>query len=542
MQAIDHDRLTRWTPVLSVSDLPAGARRVVKTDCGKQIALFRLTDGALRACNNRCPHEGYPLVEGDLAEGGGAVGACRLTCNWHNWKFDLETGATLIGGDALRVYPAREREGEIELDLADPPPAAAQAKALDAMVAGFDRHEYDRIAREIARLQRAGGDPLEALRRAVRETADRLEFGATHALPASADWLRLAAAQAAEAPDRRLVAVLEGVGHFAWDSQRAPRYPFPEGAAAWDAGAFEAAVEAEDEAAALARVRGALDAGLGWAELEPAFARAALAHYADFGHAAIYTYKTRDLIGALNPDGETLAAILAMLTRSLVFATREDLIPEFKAYAPALAAWSGAGAAPSVEALSRSAVRPVMEAMAAGSGDPWALYDRAAEAAARQMLHFDLRLQDATDNPVSRNVGWLDVTHALTFANAVRKLAERTPEILPAGLLQIGCFLGRNSGFVDWSLDAEPWRVDDPAAFYRTTLDGLFDHGEAEYIVSAHLLKTTVALQEEFDERRDAPWAATAAAALNRFLSSPLKRKHALRVARQSQAFVALEG
>lgn len=529
----------RWTDVLAAEALAAGGRRVVKTDCGKQIALFRLADGAVRACNNRCPHEGYPLSEGDLAEDGGG---CRLTCNWHNWKFDLDSGETLIGGDALRVYPARERGGRIELDLADPPPAALQAKALHALVAGFARHEYDRMAREIARLEKAGGDPLEALRRTIRETADRMEFGATHALPASADWLRLADRQAGDDPARRLVAVLEGVGHFAWDSQRCPRFPFPEGVAPWDAGSFEAAVEAEDEAAALSYVRGALDAGLDWEAMEPAFARAALAHYADFGHSAIYTYKARELIAALDPDRATLEAILAMLVRSLVYATREDLIPEFAAYAPALASWRGAGAAPSAETLAKGSVRTVLTAMAEGSGDPMDLYDRAVEAAARQMLRFDLSLQDATDNPVSRNVGWLDFTHALTFANAVRKLAERTPEILPAGLLQIGCFLGRNSGFVDWSQDADAWSVEDPAAFYRTVLEGLFDHAQPEYIVSAHLLKTTIALQEEAEERPDAPWVGSAAAALNRLVASPLKRKHALRVARQSRAFVAIEG
>ena len=51
----------------------------------------------MHACNNRCPHEGYPLVEGALdAE------SCILTCHWHNWKFDLRTGANHYGGDNLR--------------------------------------------------------------------------------------------------------------------------------------------------------------------------------------------------------------------------------------------------------------------------------------------------------------------------------------------------------------------------------------------------------------------------------------------------------
>lgn len=542
---------TRWTDVAASEALPAGGRRVIKTDCGKQIALFRLSDGTVRACNNRCPHEGYPLSEGSLAEGAGGApgndGRCLLTCNWHNWKFDLESGETLVGGDGLRVYPAREADGRIALDLSDPPAEVVAARAIDALLASFDRHEYDRMARELTRLVKAGGHPEVALAATIRETADRLEFGASHALPASADWLRLAEARANDAA-RRLVAVVESVGHFAWDTQRSPRYPFPAGSAAWDPAAFEDAVEAEDEAGAIARVRGALDAGHGWDVLEPAFARAALAHYADFGHSAIYSYKTRDLLSRIGDDRATVEAVLAMLTRSLVYATREDLIPEFKAYAPALAAWAdGTGKMPKAETLATGSVKRVLGTIAeAGSGaDPLALYDRLMTAAARQMLAFDLAWQAGTDGSVSQNVGWLDFTHTLTFANAVRKLAEETPEIWPMGLLQIGCFLGRNAGFVDRAALADgagTWAVADVEAFHATVLDGLFDHGEFEYIVSAHQLKLTVALAEERAERPDAPWHGTAAAALNRFLNSPLKRKHALRTAKQSLGFVAAEG
>mgnify|MGYP002037594384 FL=1 len=43
----------------------------------KQVALFHSPKGVY-ACNNRCPHEGYPLSQGTLAEG------CVPTCNWHN--------------------------------------------------------------------------------------------------------------------------------------------------------------------------------------------------------------------------------------------------------------------------------------------------------------------------------------------------------------------------------------------------------------------------------------------------------------------------
>ena len=47
----------------------------------QHVALFAGDGDDVWACDNRCPHEGYPLVEGNLTDG------CILTCNWHNWKF-----------------------------------------------------------------------------------------------------------------------------------------------------------------------------------------------------------------------------------------------------------------------------------------------------------------------------------------------------------------------------------------------------------------------------------------------------------------------
>src|SRR5207248_3640026 len=68
---------------------------------------------------------------------------------------------------------------------------------------------------------------------------------------------------------------------------------------------------------------------------------AALAHYADFGHCAIYTLKAGQLIERL---GEEVAeAVLLALTRMLVRATREERLPEFRGYAKALAEWDGSG-------------------------------------------------------------------------------------------------------------------------------------------------------------------------------------------------------
>ena len=97
--------LAEWTRATDLDRLQPSRPIAVKLH-GKHIALF-LHQGEVRACNNRCPHEGYPRVEGALDAD------CVLTCHWHNWKFDLKTGATIYGGDNLRVYPVKVEDGAV---------------------------------------------------------------------------------------------------------------------------------------------------------------------------------------------------------------------------------------------------------------------------------------------------------------------------------------------------------------------------------------------------------------------------------------------
>ena len=53
-----------WHKAVDAATLAAKGRMVVRLG-GKQIALFHRA-GAPFACNNRCPHEGYPLAQGTL--------------------------------------------------------------------------------------------------------------------------------------------------------------------------------------------------------------------------------------------------------------------------------------------------------------------------------------------------------------------------------------------------------------------------------------------------------------------------------------------
>jgi nitrite reductase/ring-hydroxylating ferredoxin subunit len=521
------------------------ARRVLVIKHGKkQIALFA-SGPEVYACNNRCPHEGYPLSEGTLGQ------RCLLTCNWHNWKFDLESGETLIGGDNLRRYPVRLEDGKVWLDLGDPPAEARAAAALRGLRAAFERHdrfrEYEHMARELARYMKAGGEPLEAVRQAVHWAHDRLEFGTSHAIAAAADWLSFRQWQVADGAKDDAVANLailtETIGHLAWDCLRAPSYPYAEGRAGYQPGSLIAAIEAEDEAAAVAQIRGALAQGLSFSDLEAPLAEAALAHYTDFGHSAIYLVKTGQLIERLGPA--VAEPLLLALVRSLVYGFREDLIPEFRAYGPALEAWredAPPAAMPPSPADFIGLATPAALARARDfAADPPALHRALLGASAWQMLHFDLGTQTRNDGPVQDNVGWLDFTHALTFGNAVREICTRQPRLWPRGLLQMACFLGRNTPYADANIEVAEWRVDDGPAFFGAAAARLLDHGQSEYILSAHLLKTFMAVRAETGLLPASAGRADLLAALNRLMNSPIKRKFTLRSAQQSLDFVARE-
>ncbi|MFL5267304.1 MAG: Rieske (2Fe-2S) protein [Stellaceae bacterium] len=514
------------------SELGSNGHKLVRHD-GKQVFVIA-RENRVFAIANRCPHEGYPLSEGTIGPG------CVLTCNWHNWKFDLASGAALVGRDPVRTYEVAERGGEILIDFRDPSAEECRTRALRGIEAAILDNDRPRLAREVARLGRAGFDAHVALAHAFRLCNGRLEDGMTHAHAAAADWLLLAAR--AETPVERLAAQLEPLGHIAWDTEGADEFPYPETVAEWNRDGFIAAVEAEDETTAIAHIRGALARGLAYASLRAAIGEAALAHYADFGHCAIYTLKAGQLIERL---GEEVAEpVLLALTRMLVRATREERLPEFRFYASALAEWDGSGrAAAHASDFIGLSIDGALRRTLASAGRPMReLYDALLGAAAFNLLHFDTSFERASDNAIADNVGWLDFTHALTFANACRHICDERPDLWPRAALQLALFIGRNRKYVRTDQDGARWRIEDPGAFLADATKGLYDHGIPEPIIACHRLKVLLAVEDELRTAPDAAWVETACAAVNRYLHTPMKRHHGLRIASQALDFVAREG
>jgi 3-phenylpropionate/trans-cinnamate dioxygenase ferredoxin subunit len=96
----------RWLSV--PAGVLAGGRAVIDAE-GREILLLRVA-GEVHALDNACPHEGNPLFDGEIL-------GDEIECAYHGWRFDLGTGACLVGDEPARRYPTEVRGAEILIRL-----------------------------------------------------------------------------------------------------------------------------------------------------------------------------------------------------------------------------------------------------------------------------------------------------------------------------------------------------------------------------------------------------------------------------------------
>lgn len=100
---------TREYRVGSLAAVMAG-EAVLAEAGGTEVALF-MCRGKVVATQGQCPHAAGPLHQGEVE---GNV----LTCPWHAWSFDLDTGLS-IDDDSITLtrYPVRIDGDDIVVSL-----------------------------------------------------------------------------------------------------------------------------------------------------------------------------------------------------------------------------------------------------------------------------------------------------------------------------------------------------------------------------------------------------------------------------------------
>jgi nitrite reductase/ring-hydroxylating ferredoxin subunit len=430
-----------WIDLGPIDELPEG-KPSLRQSGGRRFVCVR-QGGEVRALDDRCPHQGYPLSQGKAA---GSV----LTCEWHNWKFELTTGACLFGGEAARSYPTRIDEGRVLLNAAID--TAAEARRLVAgLREALRENEPGRALREGLRLGALGispeGEPLGALYPAfellARDGAERARYGFDHGLAVLADlaaWVERGLIPADEA----FVVASQAIGEAS--QHLGPRAAPQRATGLVDARRLLTKIadievdeprkitealkgERRDEAEARMRAlvptrgaRGAIDA------LLPFLCE----HLYDYGHSAIFATKACEL--ALRFPAAAVP-VLASLTVSLGWATAETSLPPFTATRAALArlaeanlpapaagreiAWDRPAYEASVLVGEAQAVQATASRLAEGC-DPTALLRGVAHAAAERLGRFDAAWEQRLDAEVTV----LGVTHAVTFAEAAIALSH----------------------------------------------------------------------------------------------------------------------
>ncbi len=502
-----------------IDDLGQMAMKMMKVD-GHRLCVVRTSEGVF-ALDQACPHEGYGLTTGELAEHPehGAV----ITCAWHNWKFKVDDGSCVLGEEDVRTHVVEiADDGTMWVTLTQPDPDELRPRLVASLQSGIRRGYIGQMSRDVVRLLRADTNPGELIWEGVAYGAPRAEFGWGHSIASLTDCLSMIDRYDHDERALPIVQALAGVA----ESERgrpvnqaaAPADDLPGDPAAARA-AFRRAVEDEDVDRAQALLRAALANGAERDEMVPWLTDVVCDHHLSYGHGAIYTHKAFQLLDRLGWDRAD--TVLPYLIPTLVYGTREDKLPYMKLFhrgaaeldlAELAAAageprsdWADDGrlAAALLGDDRTEAARATGAAIASGAG-LGGVFDAVSLAVSERLLRYD----PAGEFEFHDDFGWLDITHGLTYSNAARwHLTEATkggaavtPDLVRLALWV--AFQANWTGRHEWHTEVGPRADIEPLstdlARYGAQLqhEALLD-GTTAFIVHAHAVKTSVAATEE---------------------------------------------
>jgi hypothetical protein len=370
----------------------------------------------------------------------------------------------------------------------------------------------------------------------------------------------------------RALPVIQGLSVAAEDQVRRPMRPQPDPidpVATY--GSMEDALRAypvlvDDERAddAEALFRGLIAANVPPATLRHTLLTAVTDHFLAYGHSMIFVQKAFEVLDGIGwQEADT---VLSPLVPEMVLGTRYDKLPYMRRF---LRTWEGAAldlgsltARAGTGGFGRETYRRALtdgspeEAVAAlvsaleGGAFVTDIIDETGRAASERLARFDIEL-DLDD---TNEWGWLDVTHTLTYLDALRWAwsVDPTPAVL-RGLFHAAWFVQWTGQFDERNGSGRPapHPTEDAAEVHRAIVDrdpdgavalvdgyqgpreGLEralakaaaeDHSVAPIMV-AHVVKTAQAAIEESRALGNGPGATEPIAAAARFLASPKRER-----------------
>lgn len=127
--------MPRFIKVIETDQLKPGEVMVV-TVSGRDICLANC-GGEFYALDNKCPHRGGQLGDGQLA-------GTDVICPLHGWDFDVRTGISRYDTlDRVAIYPVRRVNGTVEIDAEAVPTLPTQEGYLHRWERSEDDLEHD---------------------------------------------------------------------------------------------------------------------------------------------------------------------------------------------------------------------------------------------------------------------------------------------------------------------------------------------------------------------------------------------------------------
>ncbi|RCW71884.1 nitrite reductase small subunit NirD [Saliterribacillus persicus] len=95
-----------------VDEMPLRLGKTIVID-DKEIAVFKLANGDIRAIQNRCPHKGGVLAEG-------MVSGEHVFCPMHDWKISIVDGQVQAPDEGcVETYKVEVDQNNVYINLAN---------------------------------------------------------------------------------------------------------------------------------------------------------------------------------------------------------------------------------------------------------------------------------------------------------------------------------------------------------------------------------------------------------------------------------------
>lgn len=439
-----------------------------------QVIVLVYHEGRIYALDNRCPHMGFPLDKGSVADG-------ILTCHWHHARFDLCTGGSFdLWADDTPSFPVEVRNGDVYVDVTLQRPSLTQQR--ERLRVGLERNLSLVLAKGVISTVDDGHDTHTPF-------ATALEFGVRYRMQGWGQGLTMLTCFQNLLPslraEERAKALTHGLSAVAADTAgRSPRFlvsPLPGGSPQlpllkrW----FRRFITVRDDEGAERCIVTALRAGAGPQEMaDILFSAATDFRYIDIGHPLDFTNKAFEALDFVG--WEHAEQVLTSLVPGYAAARRMeesnawrnpiDLIVLLRDAFAQIPDALAAGASRRGNWRGRAALVPVLL-----EDDPQATIDAllsalragASETELAGAVAYTAALRIARFHTSNEFGDWDTALHTFTFANAVHQGLRRLDGYTAADgylLLLRGVFDGAMSVYLDRFLNIPAARLPQPVA------------------------------------------------------------------------------